>query len=268
MELLQHTTLGPVAYKRWSETVARWSSTSAHGGLELAWATEKPLSYRLGSKEVVVPPGAMAIVPPGVEHRTSLGADARAEALHLGTSTVSRLEAELGPRLTWQALEPGTVHTSPALQRLGAQWSAAVASGTLDSARAESMSELLALEVMRARHRAQVLERLHDRRITEALVSLWDHAHEALDVAALARAAGMSRFAFTRAFEGKVGESPYRFLLLTRLHRARALLRTGRHSVTECASSAGFSDLSRFGQQFRRTFGQTPRQVLTEARAS
>jgi AraC-like DNA-binding protein len=81
---------------------------------------------------------------------------------------------------------------------------------------------------------------------------------EALTVDDLARAAGMSRFHFSRRFRDEVEQSPYGSLLQLRLTKAAALLRRRSCSVTEAALSVGFNDVSRFSRMFRRTYGVLP----------
>lgn len=80
-----------------------------------------------------------------------------------------------------------------------------------------------------------------------------------LTVDALAADAGMSRFAFHRAFQRATGESPYRYLTARRLDAAAHLLRTTRHSVLEIALECGFPDPGRFARAFRARFGVSPR---------
>lgn len=57
------------------------------------------------------------------------------------------------------------------------------------------------------------------------------------------------------------GASPYRYLILRRLEKARCLLLEGR-SGAEAAAICGFADQSHFGRQFRKTWGLTPQAWL------
>ena len=87
---------------------------------------------------------------------------------------------------------------------------------------------------------------------------------EPLGVDDLARAAGLSRAHFSRAFRRAFGESPHSYLLTRRLERAAALLRTTDHSVAEICFSVGLQSVGSFTTSFKRTFGMTP----TEYRAA
>ena len=81
---------------------------------------------------------------------------------------------------------------------------------------------------------------------------------EALDLAALARVARLSKFHFLRVFHRAVGATPHQYLIATRLRRAAARLCETSASVTAIAFECGFGDLSTFNARFRAAFGQTP----------
>jgi AraC family transcriptional regulator, ethanolamine operon transcriptional activator len=65
------------------------------------------------------------------------------------------------------------------------------------------------------------------------------------------------------SFEHVLGISPTRYLLASRLNRARReLASTGAHSSIQCiASRAGFWHMGRFAKYFRETFGELPSQT-------
>ena len=81
---------------------------------------------------------------------------------------------------------------------------------------------------------------------------------EPLDVAALAKAAGLSPAHFSRAFRKAFGESPHAYLLTRRLERAAALLRSTDNSVADICVAVGLSSIGSFTTSFRRMFGTTP----------
>ena len=81
---------------------------------------------------------------------------------------------------------------------------------------------------------------------------------EPLDVAALARAAGLSRAHFSREFRRAFGEPPHAYLLTRRLERAAALLRTTDRSVADICLSVGLQSLGSFTTSFSRTYGMSP----------
>jgi AraC-like DNA-binding protein len=81
---------------------------------------------------------------------------------------------------------------------------------------------------------------------------------EQLDVDDLARAAGLSRAHFSRAFRAAFGESPHAYLLSRRLERAAALLRTTDRSVADICFSVGLQSVGSFTTSFTSTFGVSP----------
>jgi AraC-like DNA-binding protein len=81
---------------------------------------------------------------------------------------------------------------------------------------------------------------------------------EPLDLDALARAAGYSRFHFARSFREAYGRTPRDYLSWRRVERARELLRTANLTVTEICLLVGFSSLGSFSARFKDEFGSSP----------
>jgi len=88
---------------------------------------------------------------------------------------------------------------------------------------------------------------------------------EALDLDAMAREAGYSRFHFARQFAAAYGETPRAYLTRRRIERAKTLLRTANLSVTEICFLVGFSSLGSFSSRFRELVGQSPTGYRDEA---
>lgn len=247
--------------KQWREHSPAWSRPTAHGGLELGWADDGALAYRVGAREHSASSGMLMVVPEGVEHRSWLSPGGRARSVHVSRAVVAPLEAELGSRLVFTALTPTLVHSPALVGRLSSALEA------LSSTAQHALAELAVLSVLQAGLSEAARAKLRDWRLLRALEYLFSHSAEKVEVDALAAVAGLSRSHFTRAFEARVGESPYQFLLTLRLEAAARLITSGER-VTEAALTAGFSDLSRFGQQFRRRFGVPPREWRQGARAA
>lgn len=81
---------------------------------------------------------------------------------------------------------------------------------------------------------------------------------EPRDLETMARAAGMGRFAFCRAFTAALGISPWRYVTLRRIARAKQLLAGSDLPVKEVATACGFDDPDYFSRAFRRETGTTP----------
>lgn len=88
---------------------------------------------------------------------------------------------------------------------------------------------------------------------------------EALDLDAIADAAGYSRYHFARAFRTTYGESPGRYLSRRRVERAQELLRSANLTVTEVCHLVGFSSLGSFSSRFSELVGVSPSRFQEEA---
>jgi AraC-like DNA-binding protein len=89
-----------------------------------------------------------------------------------------------------------------------------------------------------------------------------DHADrnyaEPLDLAALAAAAGVSKFHFLRCFAQTYGKTPAAYLAERRIERAQDLLRATNLTVTEICFVVGYSSLGSFSTKFRQLVGVSP----------
>ena len=74
----------------------------------------------------------------------------------------------------------------------------------------------------------------------------------------LARRACMSKAHFCRRFKEETGASPWTYLTLLRLEKAKKLLECSELSPGEIAGLCGFYDASYFSRQFRRYVKVTP----------
>ncbi len=75
---------------------------------------------------------------------------------------------------------------------------------------------------------------------------------------------GLGRYALARQFRRCLGTSPYRYLVMRRLDRARALIVAGT-PLAEAAIAAGFADQSHFSRHFKRAYGMAPGRWATLA---
>ncbi|MGE5201680.1 MAG: AraC family ligand binding domain-containing protein [Acidobacteriota bacterium] len=79
----------------------------------------------------------------------------------------------------------------------------------------------------------------------------------AVTSAELERIAGLSRYSLARHFRACLGTSPYRYLLMRRLDRARSLIRRGT-SLADVALASGFADQSHMTRHFKKAHGISP----------
>ncbi|MBR1135508.1 MAG: AraC family transcriptional regulator [Bradyrhizobium sp.] len=96
------------------------------------------------------------------------------------------------------------------------------------------------------------------RRAVESALWIDDNAHEDINLAETARAAGISPFHFLRLFAATIGVTPHQYLIRSRLRRAAQRLSAENTSVTDIAYDVGFADLSNFTRTFTRAVGVSP----------
>ena len=85
------------------------------------------------------------------------------------------------------------------------------------------------------------------------------HLGSEITLVDLAQLVGMSQFHFGRLFKQSLGLSPYQYLLLQRVERAKQLLKQTDNPVAEIALECGFNSHSHLGRKFRQITGITPK---------
>jgi len=73
----------------------------------------------------------------------------------------------------------------------------------------------------------------------------------------LEQVADMDRFRLIRHFRARFGTTPYRYLMMRRLQKARAMMALGQ-PLAGIAAETGFADQSHFNRHFRQTYGVSP----------
>jgi AraC-like DNA-binding protein len=117
-----------------------------------------------------------------------------------------------------------------------------------------------AAEALRARDRSLAAARPManaDRAVERARAFLEANLERQVDAAELEAASGLGRYALARQFRARLGTSPYRYLTLRRLDRARGLIVAG-NSLADAAFACGFADQSHMTRQFKDCYGISP----------
>jgi AraC-like DNA-binding protein len=94
--------------------------------------------------------------------------------------------------------------------------------------------------------------------IMRALCFIENNLSNPFNLDEIAAVACLSKFHFCRLFKKYLGSSPVRFAIHRRLLMAKTLLHRGDRQITTVAVQSGFSDLSEFNRQFKKTFGVSP----------
>jgi AraC-like DNA-binding protein len=101
--------------------------------------------------------------------------------------------------------------------------------------------------------------------IARALHFIHRHLDERVDVATLARTAGMSASALHQRFKSATTLTPIQYLKRMRLDRARQLMLEEGCQAAEAALRVGYESPSQFSREFKRLFGMPPRRYLERA---
>jgi AraC family transcriptional regulator len=202
-----------------------------------------------------VEPGDTLLLNIPHDHRYFLPAGSRWEFFYLclAGSEVVRLWREIvarrGPLVR---LDPA----GPSLQR-AARTCAEMLRGNIESAFvASSLAHALSLSLVEEAFTED--EHEHPGFTHKISTFCRKNLQRPIGVDDMAKAAGMSRYHFSRKFHQASGMPPAKFLSELRLSRAVELIRAETASITRVATEAGFSDVNYFCKVFRKRFGVSP----------
>lgn len=100
--------------------------------------------------------------------------------------------------------------------------------------------------------------------IARAIEYMSSHLDEAVTIEDMAAQVGMSRAVFHRKFKQATTMSPIQFVKSMRLNNA-AMKIAGGMNVNVAAMEVGYVSSSQFSREFRRMYGQSPRQWINSA---
>ena len=95
--------------------------------------------------------------------------------------------------------------------------------------------------------------------IARSIAHMSSHLNEPITIDEMAKRAGMSRAVFHRKFKQATTMSPIQFVKSMRLNNA-AMKIAGGMTVNEAAMDVGYLSASQFSREFKRMYGQSPRQ--------
>lgn len=95
-------------------------------------------------------------------------------------------------------------------------------------------------------------------RIAEAIRYMNRHLFEELSVQEVAASISLSPSHFSRQFKAKTGYSPYEYIILRRIDKAKYLLTSTQLSVKEIAYATGYNSEENFIHSFRSNVGIAP----------
>ena len=186
--------------------------------------------------------------------------------IHLPGRVLRRVAEEVCPREAPKA--DSLALTDPVLTQMMLALANAAAAGAPDLY-AETAAEFLAVHIL-VHHTGRFLPpspRHEDVRIRRVLDFMRDNLHQNLDLAEMAREAGLSTFHFLRVFKATTGRTPHRHLTELRVEAARRHLENGSLPVSEIAYLCGFSSPAHLSTVFTRTVGTSPSAYRRQRRA-
>ena len=95
-------------------------------------------------------------------------------------------------------------------------------------------------------------------RLARVLEFVDAHLEHDINLADMAKIAGLSTFHFSRVFKLATGETPYHFVGSRRLSKARSMLSSQAIPLAELALSCGFANQSHFTAAFTKAMGISP----------
>lgn len=101
-------------------------------------------------------------------------------------------------------------------------------------------------------------------RIAPVVHYIENNFHQPLDIDAIAKVASMSPSTLHEHFKQVTSMTPMQFVKNLRLHRAHAMLLNG-NQASEACYQVGYSSPSQFSREFKRFFGETPREIQATA---
>jgi transcriptional regulator GlxA family with amidase domain len=94
--------------------------------------------------------------------------------------------------------------------------------------------------------------------LLDAITAMESHVADPLDLAQLARFAGVGPRQLNRLFRQRLGSSTMDYYRRLRLEKARALLRGSAMPMTEIALATGFAGSAHFASRHSRSYGAPP----------
>jgi AraC-like DNA-binding protein len=101
-----------------------------------------------------------------------------------------------------------------------------------------------------------------DFRISKVRRFIEKHYAEKMPIGKLAALAGLNEIYFDTLFREKLGVSPHKYHIKTRIRHAEDMLRSGEYKVQEVAKLCGYSDTIHFSKQFKSILGYPPSQCI------
>jgi AraC-like DNA-binding protein len=227
-----------------------------HPTFTIALVEQGAVTFELDGHEHFAPAGTVFVIPPGAAH-TGRSATPRGYTYKVLYVDPGHAAAALGGTPHKGTAPAGVVLDDPrlaaGLARTHRLLAGAPGGLAADEAVTVSLAALGSLVAAagpsRPRHRHAAVGR--------ARAHLEDHFAERVQLADLARVAGVSPFHLTRTFHGELGMPPSAYQRQLRIELAKRRLRSDAPAA-QVAAECGFSDQPHLVREFKRVVGVTP----------
>ena len=235
---------------------------------------EMELQFADVDRHIPPSPGSIAIIPAGTPARVRCSGWKDHLHVFLEPKVLAHVAAEafsLDPaRVLLHARDAANL---PQLRATMLAVSDELAAGGLGGPLAlESLANLLAVHLVRNASARDPINHRTDRALAQdKLRTVIGYIRERLDVnltlEQMAASVHLSVYHFARQFKAATGIPPHQYVVFRRIERAQSLLQLNQDlSLSEVATSIGFSDQSHFSRHFKRVLGVTPSQFRASAR--
>jgi AraC family transcriptional regulator len=196
--------------------------------------------------------------------RTEDGQSFEVLHLYLGLALISRVTAEvMGGEQTVRLRDISGAKDDMVSNLLTALRSELKATVPASATFVQGIAQSLAVHLVRsyadiAPEASRHVVRLPAFKLRRAIEFMEENLAAAFDLEKVARAAGMSRFHFSRGFRTSMAQAPSQWFIRQRIARAQQLLRETDQSIIEIGMGVGYASPSHFAQIFRRETGVSP----------
>lgn len=217
-------------------------------------------------------PGNVTICPPSIAQRYDVKGWMDNSIMLIDTSIFERI-AELDPNLpSIDCIEPLPNVCRPRLARLIAEQQRTFATHEAGwRVLAETNNMRMALEILMTfksgRPGYSVMNTLSEDELSALNEFIRENLTVNFSLSDLSSVLDRSPLQMARAFKSTTGETPYRYVLMRRVERARTLLKSSEKTIAEIAYECGFASQSHMTTVFSGKLGITPakyRKVETE----
>jgi YesN/AraC family two-component response regulator len=110
----------------------------------------------------------------------------------------------------------------------------------------------------------QAFDEQGNKKMTDVYNYVRENFHKQITLVKISRIVHMSPFAFSRYFKKNCGSGFIEYLGRVRMNKACHLLRETEYQVHDIASQCGFSSISNFNKQFRKSESLSPREYRAQ----